>query len=153
MNTMKTDLSVELKRIIQRSIRRIRMPSLASRKDLHQYCITFMSIYRKVLKKNVGYRAKAVVSTKQGSLVFFTFRVGPSFFSFKKTLNPVGKALEKLPQSAFGGDLSGVRFGGKNVIREGNKLIVIKGDNSREAWSRIQAIRDAREEIEAVAEW
>lgn len=129
------------------------MAIVASRRDLYLYCKTFMAVYKKALKTNVGYRAEAIVSAKHGSLIYFKFRIGPSIFLFKRTMNPIGKALENIQQSAFGGDLATVRFGGKNVIREGNKLIIIKGDNSSEAWSRIQAIRDAREEIESVAGW
>jgi hypothetical protein len=57
-----------------------------------------------------------------------------------------------LPQRAFGGDLSGVTFLGKNVVAQGNKLIIIKGDNSKEAWSGEEASKDAIEEVRNVAE-
>lgn len=129
------------------------MPNIASTKHLSSYCSAFMSVYRKVLKKGIGYNALAVVSYRHGSLVSFTFVRGGSKFKFKRTRKPIGAILEDIPQRGFGGNLSGVRFAGKNVIREGNKLIIIKGDNSPRAWSRIQAIRDAREEIDALAGW
>jgi len=128
------------------------MSDIASRSDLRSYCSAFMAIYRKVLKEGVGYDAFAIVSTRQGSLVFFTFGRGRGErFRFKKTLKSIGTELQKLPQRAFAGDLSGVVFRGKNVIREGNKLIIIKGDNSTSAWSRMEAIRDSWEEIDALA--
>jgi len=86
------------------------------------------------------------------SLVFFHFVRGTTKFRYNRTNGPIGKVLEKLPQHAFGGDLSGLVFGGKNVISEGNNLIIIKGDNSPEAWSRTEAIRDAQEEVAAIRE-
>lgn len=129
------------------------MPRIASSKDFRFYCSTFMSVYKKVLQKGVEYNALAVVSTRGGSLIFFTFARGHAELKFKRTGKTIGAILEQIPQSAFGGDLSGVIFRGKNVIREGNRLIIIKGDNSPEAWSRIEAIRDARGEIEALAGW
>jgi|YelNatPaOPRAMG01_1025707.scaffolds.fasta_scaffold326970_1 hypothetical protein len=127
------------------------MQRVASKKDFLQYCSTFMSIYKKVLKEGVGYDALAIVSTRQGSLIFFTFKRGTERLRFKKTPKSIGTELERLPQRAFAGDLSNVVFGGKNVIREGNKLIIIKGDNSPSAWSRMEAIRDSWEEIDSLA--
>ena len=130
----------------------VTMSEIASSKDLHRYCLTFMSIYKVVLKGDIGADCKGFVSTQGGSLVFFHFIRGTTKFSYKKTNNPIGKVLEKLPQHAFGGDLSGLVFGGKNVISEGSNLIVVKGDNSSEAWSHSEAIRDAQEEVAAIRE-
>lgn len=126
------------------------MPNSVSRNDFRTYCLTFMSIYRKVLKEGTGYDALAIVSTRQGSLVFFTFRKGQERFRYKKTLKSIATELQKLPQRAFTGNLSGIVFGGKNVIREGNKLIIIKGENSADAWSKMEAIRDSWEEINSL---
>lgn len=112
-----------------------------------------MSIYRTVLKEGVTFDCKSHVSTVHGSLVFFTFIRGKTRFKFTITNKPIGKVLEGLPQRGFGGNLSGVIFEGKNVVREGNKLIIVKGDNSSAAWSRAQAIRDAKEELASIAGW
>jgi hypothetical protein len=112
-----------------------------------------MSIYRTVLQDGVTFDCRGHVSTLHGSLVFFTFIRGKSKFKFTRTNRPIEKVLEGLPQRAFSGNLSGVIFEGKNVVREGNKLIIVKGDNSSAAWSRAQAIRDAREEVASIAGW
>jgi len=129
------------------------MADIATGHDLRQYCLTFMSIYRTVLQDGVTFDCRGHVSTLHGSLVFFTFIRGKSKFKFTRTNRPIEKVLEGLPQRAFSGNLSGVIFEGKNVVREGNKLIIVKGDNSSAAWSRAQAIRDAREEVASIAGW
>ena len=85
-----------------------------------------------------------------GALVFFRFKKGSARFRYEIIDEPIGVALSKLPQKGFGGDLSNVIFRGKNVVREGNKLIIIKGDNSKWAWSRAKAREDAIEEIEDI---
>jgi hypothetical protein len=126
------------------------MSGVATARDFQQYCMTFMSIYRVVLKKNVKVHCESYVSTRQGSLVFFKFMIGHSGFKFRLTNSPIGKVLEGLPHRGIRGDLSNVFFGGKNVISGGNTLIIIKGDNSPEAWSRVEAMRDAREEVAAI---
>jgi hypothetical protein len=126
------------------------MSDIATAKDFRQYCATFMSIYRVALKKNVGVYCQSYVSTRHGSLVFLKFTIGHSRFRFRQTTSPIGKVLERLPQRGIKGDLSNVIFEGKNVISGGNTLIIIKGENSPQAWSRIKAIRDAQEEVAAI---
>ena len=126
------------------------MSEMATAKDFRQYCATFMSIYRVALKKNVGVYCESYVSTRHGSLVFLKFVIGSSKFKFKQTSSSIGKILEKLPQRGISGDLSNVIFEGKNIISGGNTLIIIKGDNSSQAWSHIEARRDAQEEVAAI---
>ena len=122
--------------------------SIATRHDLLLYCYRFALIYRKVLREGVNFDAVGIVSKDQGALVFFEFKTQPKRnFKYELIDGPISKAVEKLPQKAFGGDLSGVRFLGKNIIVERNKLIIIKGDNSREAWSLKEAMKDAVEEV------
>jgi len=130
----------------------VSMSTIATARDLRTYFLTFMSIYRVVLKNGIGAECKSFVSTQRGSLVFLHFTRGSSRFSYKMTRVPIGKVLEKLPQHAIRGNLSGIVFEGKNVINEGSNLIIIKGDNSPEAWSRLEAIRDAQEEVAAIRE-
>jgi len=129
------------------------MVEIATGFELRRYCYGFISIYRKVLRPGVKFEARAIVSREQGALVFFEFKTGATGkIKYEITNKPIAEALEKLPQRAFGGDLSGVTFLGKNVIAQGNKLIIIKGDNSKEAWSGEEATKDAIEEVRNVAE-
>jgi hypothetical protein len=128
------------------------MVDLATRRDLLLYCYRFALIYRKVLREGVNFNAVGIVSREQGALVFFEFKAQPRRkFEYKLIDGPIAKAVEKLPQRAFAGNLSSVRFLGKNVIAEGNKLIIIKGDNSKEAWSLKEAVKDAVEEVKNIA--
>jgi hypothetical protein len=128
------------------------MNKVAQRHDLLLYCYRFGLIYKKVLRQGVNFNALAIVSKEQGALVFFEFKKQAyRKFQYRLVKEPIAKAVEKLPQRAFSGDLSSVRFYGKNVIAEGNKLIIIKGDNSKEAWSLKEAMKDAIEEVRRVA--
>lgn len=128
------------------------MRDIATRHDLLLYSYRFVSIYRKVLRQGVNFNAVAVVSKVQGALVFFEFRTQlHRKFKYELIDKPIARAVERLPQRAFGGDLSGVTFLGKNVVAERNKLIIIKGDNSKEAWSLKEAVKDAIEEVRHIA--
>lgn len=128
------------------------MSSLVSSRDFRVYCLAFMSVYRVVLKTNIGLEFRSYVSTRNGSLAFFRFVKGAKirFFPTRQTNAPIGKVLQRLPQRGFGGSLAGIEFRGKNVINEGSVLIIIKGENSPRVWTRLEAIRDAQEEIAAI---
>lgn len=126
------------------------MSELALEEDFTKYCEEFISKHRTILRPDLNYNIQAIVSRKEGSLIFFEFKTGPRRFRYKQIDKPIAMALMQLPQRAFGGDLSGVKFGGTNIVREGNKLIIIKGDNSKEAWSKKEAIKDALKEIKDI---
>lgn len=126
------------------------MSELASEEDFKRYCEEFISKHRMILRPDLNYDILAIVSRKEGSLIFFEFKAGPRRLRYKQIDEPIAIALMDLPQRAFGGDLSGVKFGGTNIVREGNKLILIKGDNSRKAWSNEEAVKDALREIKDI---
>jgi len=100
----------------------------------------------------VNFDVVAIVSKEEGALVFFEFKKQKhSTLKYTVIDKTIATAVQELPQRGFGGDLSGVRFAGKNVIAERNKLTIIKGDNSRVSWSPEEAVKDAIEEVNRIA--
>ena len=120
---------------------------VVTQEDFKSYFKDFISKHRIILRPGVNYFADAIVSTKDGSLIFIEFKEGKGSFKYEKTDETIGNVLMRLPQKAFGGNLSNVKFGGVNIVREGNKLIIIKGDNSPNVWSKSEAYKDAFREI------
>ena len=128
------------------------MEERASESDFRQYCTKFESIFGRVLRPGVNFDALAIVSKEEGALVFFEFKKQEhSKLKYKVIDKTIATAVQELPQRGFGGDLSSVRFAGKNVVAERNKLIIIKGDNSRVSWSPEEAVKDAVEEVNRIA--
>ena len=128
------------------------MTELATKKDFNEYLQNFGFIFKKILRPNMDCDARAIVSKKEGALIFFTFKKqNKSSLSYKIIDAPIGTAVAKLPQRGIKGNLSGTRFLGKNVIVEKNKLIIIKGDNSKVSWSPQEAVKDAIEEVNRIA--
>lgn len=121
---------------------------LATEEDFRNYFREFRKIHRAILKLKFGYKVKAFVSRKQGSMIFFSFEEGgDKFVSCEIVDEKIGAVLHKVPQKAFRGNLEGISFGGTNIIREANRLIFIKGDNTKNAWTTEIAIKDAWQEI------
>ena len=128
------------------------MGELALESDFKQYLVGFKSVFERVLRPGVNFDVVAIVSHKEGALIFIEFKRQKRMrFQYKLIDEPIAKALQSLPQRAFGGDLSGVKFSGKNMIAERNKLIIIKGDNSKTSWSQDEALKDAVEGVNRIA--
>lgn len=125
---------------------------LATEEDFKNYFDEFKKIHRLILNPKFHYKVKVFVSKEQGSLIFFSFEEGiDEFISYEIIDKKIGTVLYKIPQQrAFGGNLEGITFGGTNIIRGGNHLIFIKGDNTKNAWTTQEAVKDAQKEVEDI---
>lgn len=56
----------------------------------------------------------------------------------------VGAVLSVIPQNIIGGQFEGVRFGGTNLLLEGNRVLVIKGEDSPEHWTGSAVVSDVQ---------
>ncbi len=78
------------------------------------------------------------------------FKVGPQLENddvYNPSLPNLGRALSRIEQHAFGGNLEGFTFGGTNYVLEQDKIILIK-DESLSEWSDAAALRDVRKLFE-----
>lgn len=124
---------------------------LATEEVLKNYVNTFIKFHRPILRPEYEYEVKAFVSKQQGSLVWFQFVTHPGVFSFFLLDEPISDKLAEIPQRGFAiAKGAKVVFGGTNIVREGDKLIIIKGSNGPEAWSKDEARRDAQNEVNSI---
>jgi hypothetical protein len=97
------------------------------------------------LKPNIGLSCNAFPTDSNGAILEFTMGEGikndDEFMDIEPT---VSDALSKIEQKAFGGNLSGFQFGGTNVIAEGNRIIIIKGDDNLDQWDDRSANDDVK---------
>lgn len=47
----------------------------------------------------------------------------------------IGKVLSEIPQNLISGNIESVSFKGTNLYLEGNRIVVIKGEDSASQWS------------------
>lgn len=117
---------------------------LASKKDFEEYGSSFMDNIKRILKPGIGAEITSYLSKIDGSLIYFQLRPGDITFKHKIIEDKgISEALKEIPQKAFGGDLSGIKFAGTNTIIEGNKIIFIKGDNTKDLWNSEIAKNDS----------
>jgi hypothetical protein len=125
---------------------------LVSEKDFEEYGSSFMDNLKQILKPGIGAEINSYLSKNDGSLIYFQLRPGSIAYKFKELEEGKGisEALKEIPQRAFGGDLSGIKFGGTNTIIEGDKIIFIKGGNTKDLWSPEMAKDDSKKLIESI---
>jgi len=61
-----------------------------------------------------------------------------------KTRPTIGRVLSEIPQRMVGGNIEGVKFGGTNLYLEGNRIIIIKGEDDAINWSGNAVIEDVK---------
>lgn len=133
---------------------------LVDKKTIQRYIDTFTIIHRRILNPALTYNIRCYVSKVQGSLVWFEFiskkpqrgqaiTDHPRFAANIKYVDyPISDVLNKIPQRGILiSSGSNIIFKGTNIIRENNKLVIIKGDNDNKAWSTEEAMKDAQKEV------
>ncbi len=84
-----------------------------------------------------------IYPAKSGGAIL-EFTIGPRLKNddvYHEVSPTLGKALSKIKQHAFGGNLDGFIFKGTNVILEDNRIIFIKDDSPSE-WTDKAAAHD-----------
>lgn len=106
---------------------------MQDRETLQRYINNFRRHFTRWLRPSIGLSSVAHPSVSSGALLEFT--IGPDIPNEDQIKDPaptVNDALGEIKQSAFGGNLRGFRFGGTNVVVEGNRIIIIKGEGKNE---------------------
>ncbi len=119
---------------------------------MKKYAYTFIRIHRRILNPVFSYSIRCFVSMAQGAMVWFQFIQNKKpKFSFQYIDGPISQILSAIPQQAFKFSPStSVLFEGTNIVRENNKLLIIKGSNRKDAWSIRQAELDAMKEVDDI---
>jgi len=109
--------------------------------------------YVELFKRNIssylspGVSIKTVIYPVDGQGAVFEFFFNKEGISSEEIKNPresVGKVLSEIPQRLVGENSEGVKFGGTNLYLEGNRILLIKGEDSPEHWSGSAVIEDVR---------
>lgn len=85
-----------------------------------------------------GISIKTVIFPVENEGAVFEFllnRENENTSIFENQSISVGKVLEKIPQRFFAGNTDGVSFKGTSLYLEGNRILVIKGDDETDSWS------------------
>ena len=59
----------------------------------------------------------------------------------------IGKILSEIPQRIVGGDIEAVWFRGTNLSLEGNRILIIKGEDDPNSWSADAVSEDVKKVV------
>lgn len=112
---------------------------------LKKYTELFLKNLQKFLAPGVSIQTKIYPVDAQGAVFEFTFnRENKESVEIKPPMPSVGHVLSVVPQRMIAGNVHGVTFGGTNIYMEGDRLLLIKGEDNQASWDGNAAIDDVR---------
>ncbi|MBT0626096.1 hypothetical protein KIH32_19455 [Pseudomonas fluorescens] len=112
------------------------------RSAIQGYINNFRRFISLFMKPDLGVKCTVYPAKKDGAVLRFEFGTyDENEDVYKMEVATVNKALSKIPQHAFGGNLDGFNFKGTNIIMESNGVIIIKDGDPKE-WAEESAKAD-----------
>jgi len=122
-------------------------------RTIQKYINNFRRFIAPNLKPGIGIACKVIPVKSEGAILEFI--PGPDILNEDKYMDieeTVNSALKKIEQRMFGGNLDGLRFAGTNISMEPNRIILIKGDDTKSEWNEKGARKDVKRILTPLAE-
>lgn len=118
------------------------------RTRLNKYVELFKRNIKQFLAPGVVVKTTIYPVEAEGAVFEFVFnRDDDSTEKMDRTRPTVGAVLSDIPQRLVednGDNIGNVKFGGTNLYLEGDRILVIKGEDDQESWSGNTVIEDVQ---------
>lgn len=112
---------------------------------LKKYVELFKKNIEDFLAPNISIKTTIFPVEKEGAVFEFLFNTeGNEKETLMDASSTVGAVLSSIPQRLVAGNLENVSFGGTNIYMEGNRLLLIKGEDSPTQWNGVAVQEDVR---------
>lgn len=116
---------------------------MKDRAIIEQYVKQFEGRLSSRLKPGIGVSAIVHPAASQGAVLEFRLETNIArTVNYQPEAVTVNEALKGVEQALVGGDISNVRFSGTNISLQGNRIVLIKGEDALEEWSNEAADSD-----------
>ena len=118
---------------------------MKNKQTIQEYINNFRRRLAPYMRPGIGLACTVFPANSQGAIL--EFKIGPGISNtdeFRPESETVNEALTGIEQRAFGGNLSGFKFGGTNVIMEDNRIILVKGEDDPSKWNDSAADADVK---------
>ena len=110
---------------------------------LKKYVELFKRHIAKYVAPGVNIRTTIYPVEGQGAVFEFLLNKDGDSSETVDVIRPtIGRVLSEIPQRMVGGNIEGFTFGGTNLYLEGNRVLVIKGEDDPKSWSGNAIIED-----------
>lgn len=116
-----------------------------NQKKLKKYAQSFIKELSNHLNK--GFKANATIhpADAEGAIIEFEIHEGRrSEVNILESVSRINDTLEKIDQRMIGGNIQGVTFRGTNLYMDGQRIVIIKGDDAHNEWSNSAVTEDVR---------
>ena len=118
---------------------------MKNKQTIQEYINNFRRRLAPYMRPGIGLACTVFPANSQGAIL--EFKIGPGISNtdeFRPESETVNEALTEIGQQAFGGNLSGFKFSGTNIIMEVNRIILIKGEDDPSQWNDSAADADVK---------
>ena len=107
-----------------------------NRKLLRKYVGRFIARLKPSLRQGYDIRAIIYPARAKGAIVEMRIvEASKPTIKFTPDFDTVNRALKGIEQRLIGGNIDSVSFSGTNAYLEGDRILLIKGDDSHAHWS------------------
>ncbi|PZW75499.1 hypothetical protein DFS21_11213 [Pseudomonas sp. 2848] len=112
------------------------------RDSIQSYINSFRKYLSVYIKPSLGVKCEVRTARDGGAVIVFEFgNHEGNQDTYKMQSSSVNKALSRVRQNSFGGNLDGFSFKGTNIIMEESGIVIIKDGNPKE-WTEEAAKAD-----------
>jgi hypothetical protein len=118
---------------------------MKDKKIIQKYINNFRRYIAPNLKPGIGLACRVFPSKSEGAIL--EFKLGPDILNEDKHMpieESVNLALNKIEQRMFRGNIDGLKFAGTNISMEPNRIILIKGEDTKSEWNDKGARKDVK---------
>jgi hypothetical protein len=118
---------------------------MKDRDKIQYYINSFRNKFSNYLKPGVGVKCKVYPVRGEGAaLEFYVGKNEINKDDYRGTYDTLNDVIKDIDQSAFGGNIDAFNFTGTNYVLEDNRIILIKGSDSKKLWNQNSAKRDIK---------
>lgn len=102
---------------------------------LKNYAKFFKNRLSENLKPGITITANLFPVEKEGAVIEFILgKEKEEEYKFMPTRSSINDVIKGISQNLVTGDISNIKFAGTNISLEGNRIIVIKGEDNSSSW-------------------
>ena len=118
---------------------------MQNKKLLIKYTNSFIDELTPYLKKGFQVYATIHPAKGEGAVIEIEIEKGKrSEITFLSVISRVNDTLEKIDQKLIGGNIQGVTFRGTNLYMEGQRIVILKGQDEHSFWNNNAAREDVK---------
>lgn len=113
-----------------------------NQKQLTKYVKLLIEKLALHIRKGLIISADIYPAKGEGAIIELIINEKNKEIKFHQATATINVTLQHVDQKIVSGNINGIRFGGTNISMEGQRIVIIKGEDRHEEWSNKAVERD-----------